>query len=149
MSNKKSFRNITIYNQKFYFRRDGLLTGNIVDERLTITFSPYDNKHNYLSVCFPLSAINVPPSSYSGVDKNNPHPGFLTPCFFHAKAVNHGEEVVIEFGKTRIISEILGFILEHKLWDTHSRNINEQIDGWEILSKLGYSDFLPHLTWSW
>lgn len=146
---KKSFRNITIGEQKFYFRRAGYLSGNIVDEGLSITFTPQNNKHNYLYVNFPLSYIEIEPSDYLGVDKNCPYPGLLNPCFYNIKAVKDGQAADIDFGKTKAVSEVLAYILEHEIWDVKREKHEQILDGWEILIALGYSDFLPHLTWSW
>jgi len=138
-----------VCGQSFYYRVWAGLPDSIIEGTLSINISPQGNKHNFMTLDFPLSSLKMQVYDFIDVDRNCSLYGALSPSLYQIKAIRHGEPVLLDFGKTRVISEVLIYILEQGCWDTQSKNIKETTDGWSVLQALGYSDFVPQISWWW
>ena len=79
----------------------------------------------------------------------NPMPTIYydTDHLYSAKARKNGEDVVVNWGKPKTVSEIIAHLLDNG-WNLTAHG-TETRSGWDILRQMSYTDIVPCISWSW
>lgn len=160
---KKNYRKITVREQPYVYwhseTRDehySLLTHQLFlspagnqSNRIVLEFAPgtYTQRETLGTL-----GVVLPESTVTDGDSYKTLPALAVyydvDHLYAARARRDEQDVIIDWGKPKAVAEIIAHLLDTSRFSAASRE-TLILDGWQLLGKIGYTDFVPLVSWGW
>lgn len=160
----KKYRKIVVNTIEFAYWHKSLYDDQFILIAHQLYISPIGNKRNSITLEFTANShdkyqhsnIFADPNKLFAIYQKEDNKEETPPIIYYDAAhlygtkakTNLGEDAVLDWGKPKMIRSFIKYLLVHRQWKPIENRV-EILDGWELLLNMGYSDFIPIISWSW